>query len=115
VFDSTAGGNFDVTVTVPNLDPQLRPGLTADLRFEGATEKDVLYVPRIAVLMKEGKHIVYVRTGSGYQQREVKVLKENESSSAVTGINEGTLVALRDPAAPARTPASGAGASGGIL
>jgi multidrug resistance efflux pump len=115
VFDSTAGGTFDATVTVPNLDSHLRPGLTADLRFDGATQKDVLFVPRIAILVKEGKHIVYVQTGSGYRQHEVKVLNENESSSAIAGIAEGTLVALRDPAAPVRTPASAAGASGGIL
>jgi HlyD family secretion protein len=115
VFDSTTGGNFDVTMTVPNLDPRLRPGLTADLRFESQTQKGVLIVPRIAVFVKEGKHIVYVRNGGGYQQREVKVVSENESSSAVTGVDEGAQVALRDPTAPVKTPASGAGASGGIL
>jgi HlyD family secretion protein len=115
IFDSTAGGNFDVTVKVPDLDPRLRPGLTADLRFEGDTRKDVLYIPRIAIFLKEGKHFVYVQTGSGYQQREVKVVNENESRCAITGIAEGTLVALRDPTAPVRTPASGAGAAGGIF
>jgi len=114
-FDSTAGGTFDVTVTVPNLDPRLRPGLTAELRFQGDKKKDVLFVPRIAVFLKEGKHIVYVQTGNGYQQREVKVVNANESSAAITGVAAGTLVALRDPTAPLRTPATGAGASGGVL
>jgi HlyD family secretion protein len=114
-FDSTAGGTFDVTVTIPNLDPRLRPGLTADLRFDGDTRKDVLLVPRIAVFLKEGKHIVYVQSGNGYQQREVKVVSANESSAAITGIAEGTLVALRDPTAPLRTQAPGAGATGGIF
>jgi HlyD family secretion protein len=115
VFDSTAAGNFDVTVKLPNLDPHLRPGLTADLLFDGETQKNVLFVPRIAVFLKEGKHIVFVRSGSGYQQREVKVVSENESSSAITGIAEGTLVALRDPTAPVKTPPSAAGAAGGVL
>jgi len=115
IFDSNAGGNFDVTVTVPNLDPRLRPGLTADLRFEGDTKKDVLFVPRIAVFLKDGKHIVYVQSGNGYQQREVKVESANDSRAAITGLAEGALVALRDPTAPVRTSASGAGASGGIL
>jgi len=115
VFDSTAGGNFDVTITLPNLDPRLRPGLTAELRFEGETQKGVLAVPRIAVFVKEGKHIVYVRDGNGYRQREVKVLSENESRAAITGVDEGMRVALRDPTAAARTPAPGSGASGGVL
>jgi HlyD family secretion protein len=115
IFDSTAGGNFDVTVKIPNLDPRLRPGLTADLRFKGETRKDVLFVPRIAVFLKEGKHYVYLQTGSGYQQREVKLVNENESRCAITGIAEGTLVALRDPTAPARTQAPGAGVAGGVF
>jgi HlyD family secretion protein len=112
-FESTASGNFDVTVTIPNLDPRLRPGLTADLRFVGETQKDVLFVPRIAVFVKEGKHVVYVRSGNGYNQEEVKVVHENESSSAITGIAQGAMVALRDPTAPVKTPAAGAG--GGIF
>jgi HlyD family secretion protein len=115
LFDSTAGGDFDVTVKVPNLDPRLRPGLTANLRFDGDTTKDVLFVPRIAVFLKEGKHIVYVKTGNGYQQREVRVLSANESSAAITGVVEGAMVALRDPTAPLRTSTSSPGASGGPL
>lgn len=114
-FDSNTGGNFDVTVSIRNLDPRLRPGLTADLRFVGETDKGALFVPRIAVFAKEGKHIVYVRSGNGYEQREVKVVHENESSTAVTGIAEGTFVALRDPMAPLKAPAAGAGGAGGIL
>jgi len=114
-FDSTASGKFDVTVTIPDLDPRLRPGLTADLRFVGVPQKDVLFVPRIAVFVKEGKHIVYVRSGNGYQQKEVKVMHENESKSAITGIPQGALVALRDPTAPVKTPAAGSGGTGGIL
>jgi HlyD family secretion protein len=114
-FDSSGAGNFDVTVKIPDLDPRLRPGLTADVRFVGETQKNVLFVPRIAVLVKDGKHIVYVRSGNGYQQTEVKVASENESSAAVTGIAAGTLVALRDPTAPVKAPAPGAGTGGGVL
>jgi HlyD family secretion protein len=113
--DSTAGGSFDVRVTIPNLDSRLRPGFTADLRFVGDAQKDVLCVPRIAVFVKEGKHIVYVRSGNGYEQKEVKVVRESESSSAITGIAQGALVALRDPTAPVKTPGAGAGATGGMF
>lgn len=115
LFEGTAGGNFDVTVKVPNLDPRLRPGLTADLLFDGDTAKDVLFVPRIAVFLKEGKHIVYVKTGNGYQQREVTVVSANESGAAIAGVAEGAMVALRDPTAPVKSSSSSAGASGGPL
>ena len=115
IFDSTAAGNFDVTVTLPNLDPRLRPGLTADLLFRGDVRKGVLFIPLIAVFRKQGKDVVYVQTGNGYQQRAVTVDCVNESRAAITGIPEGTLVTLRDPTAPVRTPASGAAASGGLF
>jgi HlyD family secretion protein len=115
LFEPPGGGNFDATVKIPNLDPRLRPGLTADLRFQGEAQKNVLLVPRIAVFVKDGKHIVYVRSGSAYQQREVKMVGENESRSAITGIADGAVVALRDPTAPVKVPAQGTGAAGGVL
>jgi len=93
----------------------LRPGLTADLLFRGDVRKGVLFIPLIAVFRKQGKDVVYVQTGNGYQQRAVTVDCVNESSAAITGIPEGTLVTLRDPTAPVRTPASGAAASGGLF
>jgi multidrug efflux pump subunit AcrA (membrane-fusion protein) len=111
-FDSNAGGNFDVTVKIPDLDSRLRPGLTADLRFLGDVQKDVLFIPRIAVFVKEGKHVVFVSSGSGYQQKEVKVTSQNESRDVIDGIAERTQVALRDPTAPAKSPPSVAGAGG---
>jgi HlyD family secretion protein len=113
-FDSNAGGNFDVTVKIPTLDARLRPGLTSELRFLGDAQKDTLSVPRIAVFVKEGKHFVYVQSGSGYQQKEVKISSENESRAAVSGIAQGTLVSLRDPTAPLKAPAGAAGAAGGV-
>lgn len=115
IFDAPASGDFDVTVKVPDLDPRLRPGFTAELRFDGDTQQSVIVVPRIAVFVKEGKHIVYVKDGGGYQQREVKILSQNESSSAISGVDEGMQVALRDPTAPVKSPASASGAPGGVL
>jgi hypothetical protein len=57
----------------------------------------VLYIPRQAVFLKDGKRIVYVRKIGSYDQREVKIQSENESRAAITGLDEGTHVALIDP------------------
>ena len=69
---SNTGGNFDVSVQVANEDPRLRSGFTAQMIFLGGVKKNVLILPRVAIFLKDGKHIVYVKKGNGYEQREVK-------------------------------------------
>jgi hypothetical protein len=79
----------------------------------------VLYVPRQALFLKDNKRMVYVRDGSNFNPREVKIQAENESRAAIegTGISAGTEIALVDPTAPrkvsnssASSPAGGGGA-----
>ncbi len=75
----------------------------------------MLYLPRVAIFLKDGKRIVYVKKGNGYEQREVKIQSQNESRAAVEGLEEGTIVAIADPTAPQKTtgPAAPAGGIGG--
>lgn len=115
-FNSNTSGSFDVSIQLTDMDPRLRPGLTAQVLFIGDSQKNVLYLPRLALFMKDGKRIVYVKTGSGYEQREIKIQSENESRAAIQGLNEDTEVALIDPTVPrkaAPATASVAAASGG--
>jgi hypothetical protein len=113
-FDSAgAGGNFDVSIQLTNPDAHLRSGFTAQIVFVGATQKDVLYIPRQAVFLKDGKPIVYAKSGGGYDQREIKIQNETESRAAITGLKEGLQVALIDPTAP-RKATSSSSASGGM-
>jgi hypothetical protein len=55
------------------------------------------------MFMKDGKRIVYVKKGNGYEQREVKIQSQNESRAAIDGVDEGSIVALVDPTAPRKT------------
>jgi hypothetical protein len=75
----------------------------------------VLYLPRQALFLKDGKRIVYVKKDSGYEQREVKIESENESRAAIDGLEEGSKVALIDPTAPRKANGSGSapGSAGG--
>jgi HlyD family secretion protein len=117
-FDSPAAGAFDVSIQMADLDRQLRPGLTAKIVFAGDTRKNVLYVPRLALFMKDGKRIAYVKHGNGYEAREVTIQGENESRAAVQGLEEGALVALIDPTVPHKAAAgnqTAGGAAGGTL
>ena len=88
---------FDMTVSLDAPDARLRAGITAQILVLGQELKGALLVPRQAVFDREGKLVVYVPAGQGYEPREVKVKQRSESHAAVEGIAEGTVVALVNP------------------
>lgn len=100
IFTSESVHGFDVTIQLAEVDSRLRPGLTADVTFQGPLRKAVLYVPRQALFMKDGKRVVFVREGSIFKQREVKAGGESESRTIVSDLPVGTEAALLDPTAP---------------
>ncbi len=66
---------FDATFQLDTADPRLRPGFTAQLTILSGEVKDVLYLPRQALFEKDGKPVVYVKSGNQFAAREVKVKK----------------------------------------
>lgn len=105
-FDDDPGHNFDVTVEIEHPDSMLRPEFGARLVIEGDKLENALCLPRQAVFEKDGKQIVYVKTGSSFEQREVKVKSVAEGVAVIDGLKEGTQVALVDPVKKAATPAT---------
>jgi len=101
-WESNAGGKFDISIQLSSEDPRLRPGLTAQIVVLGDKKNNVLYVPRQALFMKDGKRIVYLKNVRGFEQREVKIQCENESRAAIQGLSVDEKVALLDPTAPKR-------------
>jgi len=98
-FSSNTNGTFEVSIAMADTDPRLRSGFTTQIVFLGGSRKNVLYLPRQALFLKDGKRIAYVKKGNGYEQREVKIESENESRAAIDGLEEGSRVALVDPTA----------------
>lgn len=107
-WEADPGGKFDVSIQLSNADSRLRPGLTAQIVILGEEKKNVLYVPRQALFLKDGKRVVYVKKSNGFEQREVKIQSEGESRTAIEGLNAGTEVALIDPTAPRKAGNSSA-------
>jgi len=116
-WEGGSGATFEITIALSSRDSRLRPGLTAQIVISGDPRNNVVYVPRHALFLKESKHLVYVRKGSSYEAREVKIVAENESRAAIDGVGAGTEIALIDPTAARRTSnspgASAASLSGG--
>ncbi len=79
----------------------------------GDERKNILYLPRQALFLKDGKRVVYVKSGNGFEQRDVTIQSESESRAAVEGLTAGAEIALVDPTAPRRSGISG-GSSPGI-
>lgn len=117
MWDDDTSTKFEVTIKISTVDPRMRPGLTAKISINSDPRQNVLYVPRQALFLKESKRVVYVRNGSNFESREVKIQAENESRAAIENISVGTEIALIDPTAPrtransgTSSPAGGGGA-----
>jgi HlyD family secretion protein len=108
-FWDDAGGTFDVTMKLSDADARLRSGMTAELLFVGDTRQGVLSLPRQALFMKDGKHIVYTKRGSGYEQKEVQIKDQTESRAIIDGLSDGTMVAMVDPTVPQKHTGPAAG------
>jgi HlyD family secretion protein len=113
-WEDDTSTKFEVTIKLTTADPRMRPGLTAHIFINGDPRKDVVYVPRQALFLKEDKRVLFVRNGSSFEPHQVKIQAENESRAAVDGIAAGTEIALIDPTAPRKAAsANGASPSGG--
>jgi len=112
-WEGDTSSKFEVTIKLSTNDPRMRPGLTAQVFINGDPRKDVLYVPRQALFLKDNKRLLYVRNGSNFDAHEVKIQAENESRAAIEGINAGVEIALIDPTAPRKATNSSAAAPGG--
>ena len=110
---SDSASKFEVSVTLASTDPRMRPGLTAQVYIHSEPKRNVLYVVRQALFMKDNKRVVYVRNGSNFDPHQVKIQAENESRAAIEGIAVGTEIALVDPTAPRKVASPGPSAPGG--
>ena len=100
---------FDVEIEVTGGARVLRPGMTANVRISGPQRTETLRVPVEAVLLKEGKPVVYKLGGSGPQPVPVTLgLSDLSYVEVLSGLSAGDSIALEDPVAAlerARNPA----------
>jgi HlyD family secretion protein len=100
---------FDVEIEVTGGPRVLRPGMTANVRISGPLRTETLRVPVEAVLLKEGKPVVYKLSGSGPQPVPVTLgLSDLFYVEVLNGLAAGDSIALEDPVAAldrARNPA----------
>jgi len=112
---SGAMSKFGITIQMDKVDPELRPGYTAHVTISANFLRHVLYLPTHAVFEKNGKPVVYVKSGSTFRTQEVQVKFRTETRTVVEGVAVGTEVALLNPESLGAGPATAAGPAGASL
>lgn len=83
-----------------NMEVLLRPGLLADVEIIVEKVPNAIYVPNQSIFEKDGKFVVYVLKGKGFEVRPIQIAKRSETVSVIqSGITPGDTVALQDPTA----------------
>jgi RND family efflux transporter MFP subunit len=94
---------FPARATLKNLDPRLRPGMSATAEIVIDSQPGKLLIPLRASFVHADKPAVYVQKGQKFQLRTIEVGKRNETDIVVLkGLREGETVALENPAEAAR-------------
>jgi HlyD family secretion protein len=94
---------FPARAGLKNLDPRLRPGMSATAEVTIERAPGVLLIPARASFTQNGQAAVYVQTGQQFQVRHIRVGKRNDDDLVVTsGLKEGEMVTLEDPVEAAK-------------
>jgi multidrug efflux pump subunit AcrA (membrane-fusion protein) len=85
----------------------MKPGQRVQAVLVLDEQQDVLSIPRQAVFSKDGESAVYVRKIGGFDAVEVTTGAAGLGLVVVEeGLEEGDMVALRDPTRPLREPSA---------
>ena len=87
-----------VVISIQGRDSRVIPDLSASADIVLSRRDNVLLVPRESVDLQEGKHTVYVKRGSSFMAREVRVGQGNDTQIEIlAGLKPGDEIALGRP------------------
>lgn len=111
IFQAGAPPTFDLTIALTQSNASLRPGETVHVVVSGNPLSNVLYLPPQAIFQKNGGPVVYLKQGSSFTARSVKIRYRTATRTVIDGLRAGDEVALVNPESSAngRAPASQAG------
>lgn len=112
-FRASTQREFDVTFALPSLDAGVEAGRTARIRIEGTPLQGVLSLPRQAIFDRDGAPTVFLQRDGRFVPTKIKITTRTQSRVVIDGLDEGAVVALRDPTARDDDPAKAAAPSAG--
>ena len=89
---------FAARVAITEIDPRVRPGMTALLSLPVASAESVLSVPLAAVFTEKGERYVFVKRDEKFEQRPVLVgITDYSFAEIQEGLAAGDIVSLEQP------------------
>jgi HlyD family secretion protein len=95
-FGGDAAGSFEVLFSFVNHESNLHAGASSEILVRGDRIENQLYLPAQCLFEVDGRHVVYLKQGSGFQSKEIKV-KFRTANRIAVDLSEGTEVALVNP------------------
>jgi HlyD family secretion protein len=90
--------NFDLDLVLIDIDPRIRPGMTAVARIATERVPNVVLIPSEAIFQRDGATVVYKLDGSEFEERRVQIAKRGKEQAIVaSGIEPGNRIATRRP------------------
>ena len=90
--------NFDLDLVLLDVDPRIRPGMTAVARIATERIPNVVLIPSEAIFQRDGASVVYKLDGFEFQERRVQIQKRGKEQAIVSsGIEPGDRIATRRP------------------
>jgi multidrug efflux pump subunit AcrA (membrane-fusion protein) len=90
--------NFDLDLVLIDVDPRIRPGMTAVARIATERIPDVVLIPSEAIFQRDGASVVYELKGSEFHERRIELGKRGKEQAIVkAGIQPGNRIATRRP------------------
>ena len=103
---------FAARVAIKNIDPRVRPGMTAILNIPVSSAENVLSIPLSAIFTERTERYVFVKDGESFVRRPVVVgLTDFFYAEVQQGLSEGEVVSLEQvvdsrPGPPIPPPAA---------
>jgi len=89
-----------VRVAIEDTDPRLIPDLSAAANVVVEKQENVLLIPLSAVRSQNGKEFAMVKSGQGFERREIQLGKRNSTHAiVVSGVSRGEQVGLGEVSA----------------
>jgi HlyD family secretion protein len=89
---------FDLGLVLIDVDPQIRPGMSAVARIPTDRVPDVVLVPSESIFQRDGYPIVYRLDGTMFEERRIEVSRRGRELAIITsGVEPGDKVATRRP------------------
>lgn len=89
---------FEIIVAIESQSTILKPGMTTSNQMIINEIPDVIFVPQESIFKRDDESIIFVKNGSGFDERVVVLGEKSEDYVVIEeGLDEGEVVALRDP------------------